>query len=80
MRRTNIKSILSCGLSLQIAVLLMVTGTMWAKGQDQNRPAADLIVTNAKVYTVDKQQPRAEAVAVLGQRIVAVGSASTIDA
>ncbi|HEU5334367.1 MAG TPA: amidohydrolase [Terriglobales bacterium] len=48
--------------------------------QDQNRPAADLIVTNAKVYTVDKQQPRAEAVAVAGERIVAVGTASAIDA
>ena len=78
MRRTNIKSILSCSLSLQIAVLLTLAGTMWA--QDQNRPAADLIITNAKVFTVDKQQPRAEAVAVLGDRIVAVGSASAIDA
>ncbi|MGE5205803.1 MAG: amidohydrolase [Chlamydiota bacterium] len=56
----------------------MTTSTMLA--QDQNRPAADLIITNAKVYTVDKQQPRAEAVAVLGERIVAVGSASAIDA
>lgn len=51
---------------------------MWA--QDQSRPAADLIITNAKVYTVDKQQPRAEAVAVLGERIVGVGSASAMDA
>jgi predicted amidohydrolase YtcJ len=53
---------------------------MWAQEQDQNRPAADLIVINAKVYTVDKQRPHAEAVAVLGERIVAVGSTSAIDA
>ena len=66
-------------LPLRVVALLLILGSaLWA--QDQNRPAADLIVTNAKVYTVDKQQPRAEAVAVLGERIVAVGSASAIDA
>ena len=59
-------------------MLLVIAGTVWA--QDQNRPSADLIITNARVYTVDKQQPRAEAVAVLGERIAAVGSASAIDA
>ena len=59
-------------------LLLVLAGVM--RAQDQARPAADLIITNAKVYTVDKQQPRAEAVAVLGERIVAVGSASAIDA
>src|SRR5579864_221362 len=67
-------------LFIEALLLLVAAGMMWAQEQDQNRPAADLIVTNAKVYTVDKQQPRAEAVAVLGERIVAVGSASAIDA
>ena len=37
-------------------------------------PPADLIVTNAAVYTVNPQQPRAEAVAVRGGAIAAVGS------
>jgi hypothetical protein len=46
----------------------------------QARPAADLIITNAKVYTVDKNQPRAEAVAIIGERIVAVGTSAEIDA
>jgi len=36
----------------------------------QSKPAADLIVTNAKVWTVDKAYPSAQAVAVLGDRIV----------
>jgi len=67
-------------LRLQIVLLLFLAGMMWAQEQDQNRPAADLIVTNARVYTADKQQLRAEAVAVLGERIVAVGSASAMDA
>jgi predicted amidohydrolase YtcJ len=44
------------------------------------RPAADTIITNAKVYTVDKDHPRAEAVAILGDRIVGAGSATEIDA
>ncbi len=48
-------------------------------GLAENRPAADLIITNAKVYTVDVNHPRAEAVAVLGTRIVGVGTAAEID-
>ena len=42
--------------------------------QTQPKPAADLIITNAKIWTVDQSTPTAEAVAVLGDRIVAVGS------
>lgn len=45
----------------------------------QGRPAAELIVTNAKVWTGDKTQPAAEALAVISGRIVAVGSAAEID-
>ena len=46
----------------------------------QTRPAADLIISNAKIWTVDKTHPTAQAVAVLGDRIVAVGSSSEVDA
>ncbi len=45
----------------------------------QARPSATLIVTNARIYTVDKRQPWAQAVAALGDRIVAVGSQAEID-
>src|SRR5690348_15048491 len=45
-----------------------------------DKPAADLIITNANVYTVDKSHPRAESVAVIGTHIVAVGTVSEIDA
>src|SRR5213080_2779469 len=45
----------------------------------QPKPTATLIITNAAVYTVDKQHPTAEAVAVTGDRIVAVGSRAEID-
>ncbi|HMF91407.1 MAG TPA: amidohydrolase [Candidatus Angelobacter sp.] len=46
----------------------------------QAKPAADLIITNARIWTVDKMRPQAEALAVLGERIVAVGSAAEVDA
>ena len=45
----------------------------------QPEPSATLIVTNAAVYTVDKHHPTAEAVAVIGDRIIAVGSRGEID-
>src|SRR4029079_13877706 len=57
--------------------LLMVMAAMAANAQ--SKPSATLIVTNAAVYTVDKQHPKAEAVAVIGDRIVAVGSRGGID-
>jgi predicted amidohydrolase YtcJ len=44
-----------------------------------SKPTADLIITNATVWTVDKSQPTAQAVAVLGDRIVAVGSSADIE-
>jgi len=45
----------------------------------QSRPAADLIIANAKVWTVDNSNPAAQAVAILGDRIVAVGSNSDVN-
>ncbi len=41
---------------------------------------ADLIVTNAKVLTMDEARPRAAAVAMAGGRILAVGSADEVAA
>jgi len=43
-------------------------------------PAADLIVTDARVLTMDPGQPRAEAVAIAGNTIIAVGSNAEIAA
>jgi predicted amidohydrolase YtcJ len=58
-----------------LTYFLLLGAAQWAQG----RPAAELIVTRADVYTVDRQRPRAEAVAVIGDRIVAVGSKAEID-
>src|SRR5882724_7436068 len=46
----------------------------------QSKSAADLIIRNAKVWTVDKDHPTAQAVAVLGDRIMAVGSNEDVEA
>jgi predicted amidohydrolase YtcJ len=40
---------------------------------------ADVIITNARVYTVEKAQPWAEALAIRGERIIAVGSTKQIE-
>ncbi len=44
----------------------------------QSKPAADLIVSNANVWTGDDAHPKAQAVAVLGARIVSVGSEAEV--
>jgi len=41
-------------------------------------PAADLVILNGKVWTVDPAHPRAEAVAIVGERIAAVGTTAEI--
>src|SRR4029453_6757112 len=57
--------------------LLVIMAALGATAQP--KPSATLIVTNAFVYTVDKQHLKAEAVAVIGDRIVDVGSRADID-
>src|SRR5215469_466653 len=47
--------------------------------QASDRPAAETIITNAKVWTVDRNHQQAEAVAIIGNRIVAVGTEAEID-
>lgn len=61
---------------LQLVVVLACGLCVFA----QTRPAADLIIDNARVWTVDPSRPEAEAVAVLGNRIVAVGTSAQVDA
>ena len=65
---------------LALALAMCFTTGLILLGQSESKPAADLIITNAKVWTVDKSLPSAQAVAVLGDRIVAVGSKAEVDA
>jgi predicted amidohydrolase YtcJ len=66
-----------------LPVLVFVVAAVAGHGCSSPSPVAnpaDLIVTNAHVYTVNPQQPRAEAVAVRGGVISAVGTAAEVDA
>ena len=40
---------------------------------------ADFVITNAKVYTVDEENPTAEAVAIRDNKIVFVGKAEDVE-
>jgi len=51
-----------------------LVGASWAKAALAADGDADLVVVNAKVYTVDPNLPRASAFAVKGGRFVAVGA------
>ena len=61
------------------AFILLLTVCCCSYLSAQTKPAADLIITNAKIWTVDKVRPQAEALAIVGERIVAVGSAADMD-
>jgi predicted amidohydrolase YtcJ len=61
-------------LSPVLLYLASVLSGISGSAQVQSKPAADLIITHAKIWTVDPANPTAQAVAVLGDRIVGVGS------
>src|SRR6266704_5325075 len=61
---------------LLIPILLMSTNI--STHADKPPLAADLIIFNARVRTMDQSQPAAEAVAIYGNRFVAVGSTKEI--
>src|SRR5262245_42863936 len=48
------------------------------EAQQSSTPAVDLALVNARVYTLDPSRPWAEALAIGGSRIVAVGSTGEI--
>lgn len=47
--------------------------------ESQKEEAADLIIKNANIVTIDKDNPRAEAIAIIGEMIIAVGSNKSIE-
>jgi predicted amidohydrolase YtcJ len=63
--------------AIWMAALLLFAGNV-CKGQ--TTPAADLIVTHANIWTVDASKPTAKALAVIGERIVAVGTEEEVSA
>ncbi len=64
---------------LRLLCAIVLTGVSFSQSKPETKPTADLIVTNAKVWTGDRAQPAAQAVAIVRDRIVAVSSSSEID-
>jgi predicted amidohydrolase YtcJ len=62
-----------------LAPLLLLAIAATARAGD-GKPAADLVVRNARVWTGDPARPEVEALAIVGERIVATGSSSDMDA
>ncbi len=58
--------------------LVAVAAAVFAAAACSAPGPADLVLVNGRLYTLDEQQPWAEALAVKGERIVAVGSSSEI--
>ncbi len=61
-------------LPVALASALAALGGCNRPGPQSTVPVADLLLVNAEVVTVDASLPRAEAVAIKGDRILAVGS------
>jgi predicted amidohydrolase YtcJ len=59
---------------------LHLPGWAFATGESRSASDADLVVINAKVYTVDERRPKAEAFAVKDGRFIAVGGNADIRA
>ena len=57
-------------------VFLILLAPLVVLAQDR----ADLLLLNARIYTVNTRQPRAEALAIRGDRIIAVGTAKEMEA
>ena len=65
-------------LSLCLSTFLIIF-LLFSCQQKYSGPAADFVIKNGKVVTIDKQNPRAQAVAVKGEFIIGVGSDEFIE-
>mgnify|MGYP001107177768 CR=1 FL=1 len=61
-----------------LVILLTITFMTFPAHADKSTNAPDLIIVNAVIHTMVPNQPIAEAVAVYGNRIMAVGSTKEI--
>jgi predicted amidohydrolase YtcJ len=62
-----------------VPLILALAAAAPAGCSKTEKSMADVIITNARVWTVDKAHPSAEAIAIAGDRIVAVGTRSEIE-
>ncbi len=60
--------------SIIVFVIMLCTALISGCGEKYAGPPADLVIKNALVVTIDDSNPRAQAVAVIGEKIIAVTS------
>ena len=65
--------------SVRMAWLWMFVFLTASLAMTEAKPAADLLVINARIYTLNSRQPWAEALAIRGDHIVAVGTVKEIE-
>ena len=63
-----------------LLVITFISLLVACSEQPSDKPVADLVLTGGNVLTVEEDMPRAEAIAIVGDRIVAVGSSIEISA
>ncbi len=64
----------------EIFILLLIVCSIFAAATNAQNLTADVIIVNANVRTMNQTKPNAEAIAVMGNRIVAVGTNAEIRA
>src|SRR5207253_8460368 len=74
-RRHAMNQLVSSRFLLFCGLILALCGA-----KAQSPPAADLIITHANIWTVDPAKPSAQAVAILRDRILAVGTDAEVSA
>lgn len=67
-------------MSIRFRAAMLLLALAMAACAGEKPIEADLVLTNGKIWTVDAAQPEAVAVAVLGDRILAVGTSQEIEA
>jgi hypothetical protein len=70
----------SCLITAITALLILSGCTQESNQNSEAGPAADVVYTNGKIYTVNETQPWAEALAIKDGRFIAVGSAAEMEA
>src|SRR5215475_4208897 len=59
---------------MKILLVSLLLTVLILPARSANQETADIIFVNANIYTANDGQPRAEAIAVKGERIIFVGS------
>ena len=63
---------------MKILITLLSIITMIISCSNKKKEKADLVIVNGKVLTIDKDNPMAQAIAIKGEKIIAVGTTQKI--